>query len=76
MPPDVQTARSAGNCRVFDHVQQDGPDGRELSELTSAITLNRVTSSACHDYIAHAVPRPLSAATYVFHDRPGRRRLG
>jgi hypothetical protein len=28
--PDVQTVRSAGNRRTFDHVQQDGPDGREV----------------------------------------------
>jgi hypothetical protein len=28
--PDVQTVRSAGNRRVFDHVQEDGPIGREV----------------------------------------------
>ncbi|HEY2080053.1 MAG TPA: hypothetical protein VGH53_27315 [Streptosporangiaceae bacterium] len=36
--PDVQTVRSAGNRRVFDHVQEDGPNGREVAELNSAMT--------------------------------------
>jgi hypothetical protein len=33
-----------------------------LSELTSAMTLNRVTHSACHDYIAGTAPGQPSAA--------------
>jgi len=28
--PDVQTVRSAGNRPVFEQVQEDGPNGREV----------------------------------------------